>query len=263
MYGYNDYHGIAQKCDAHVRRTNRQGLTKTSKFVEQKQNESDFNSNKSSSDEEELNVIDNLPGGHWIEGDSLAPPCGSEIEAVHTLLDLANLQHDDILYDLGCGDGRVCLEAFSPMYGCGKCVGVEIEEDLVHRFQCLIEEIPDNYFNLKDDYNVFQSESNEVTNEHVEEEPYRQIKAIQADLRDVDLQEATVICLYLLPEAIAMIEEKLIKLLQKSPRLRILCNSWGLRSIKAIKSSDVPGTTTSMFLYTEESLKEISSVTLD
>jgi len=52
----------------------------------------------------------------WMEGDSLAPPCGSAVPVVHAMLEFEGLKRgvdsDDVLYDLGCGDGRVCLEVW-------------------------------------------------------------------------------------------------------------------------------------------------------
>ena len=252
MYGYNDYKGIAHECETAIRKCNSSRSIDDLELFDQNINAQRNNSRNSDSDDDDF--LNSLAGGQWVEGDSLAPPCGSEIEAIHTLLDLANIRHDDVLYDLGCGDGRVCLEAFSPKYKCGKCVGIEIEEDLVERFHSLIEEIPKEYFFLYNKETTDNTHSDEAI--HTSSETLqRHITVLRADLREIDLYEATIICLYLLPEAIALIEDKLISLLKQNPRLRILCNSWGLRSIQPIKTADVPGTTTSMFLYTIQSIK--------
>ena len=238
LYGYNDYNGIRKQCElALMDETSTDG----DKKVHLKEEEYDC-----SVDDEDENFLDQMAGGQWMEGDSLAPPCGSEIEAVHKLLELADIQEDDILYDLGCGDGRVCLEAFGPKFRCGRCVGVEIECDLVERFQCLIDDIPKEYY--------FSSKESSAHFFENKKRPQHEIIALHADLREVDLSEATIICLYLLPEAIALIEEKLVSLLNTSRKVRIICNSWGLRSIIATKAINVENV--SMFLYTHEAVQK-------
>ena len=46
-----------------------------------------------------------LPGSVWMDGDSLAPPCGSEPSVVERIVALAALGPDDVVVDLGCGFG--------------------------------------------------------------------------------------------------------------------------------------------------------------
>lgn len=70
--------------------------------------------------------------GFWLEGDSLAPPCQADLDIVEEILTLANPNDRSILYDLGCGDGRICLRA-SSRYGC-RSLGCEIEENLYKDF---------------------------------------------------------------------------------------------------------------------------------
>uniref|UniRef100_A0A7S3JYL2 Methyltransferase domain-containing protein n=1 Tax=Aureoumbra lagunensis TaxID=44058 RepID=A0A7S3JYL2_9STRA len=47
-------------------------------------------------------------------------------EAVDLALDLLELQSDDVVYDIGCGDGRFVVEA--ALRSGAHCVGIEIEE---------------------------------------------------------------------------------------------------------------------------------------
>jgi cyclopropane fatty-acyl-phospholipid synthase-like methyltransferase len=61
------------------------------------------------------------PLPRWVEGDSLAPFQSCQPETVEAILRLAKVTKDDVLYDLGCGDGRVCIGA-SKQYG-AKAVG--------------------------------------------------------------------------------------------------------------------------------------------
>lgn len=80
-------------------------------------------------DEIELEKEQNPLSNFWMEGDSLAPPCQADMDVVSAILDLAQPSHEDRLYDLGCGDGRIPLEAALKY----KCVstGVEIEDKLI------------------------------------------------------------------------------------------------------------------------------------
>ena len=280
LYGYNDYNGPTTGDQA--------------------------TASLNGSDEEE---DDPLRVAQWIEGDSLAPPCGSSLSIVHSLLDLAfesvmqgndlNNNDEEVLYDLGCGDGRVCLEAYWRYYKTkddGKngnnremqCVGVEIEEDLVVRFRELIEKLPPISPPGEKVDNVIQG--NVKTLNHSPK-----IHAVQGDLLEIltflmdrqkkefkttvgntktnasaelevlpydDLPLPTIITFYLLPDAIRLIEPKLIEMMKLNPFLRIVCNTWGMqnKSIKPVKTVDAidqeTGLSTKLFLYTSDSFSE-------
>lgn len=137
---------------------------------------------------------------YWMEGDSLAPPCQTDINIVRRILEIVQPTKDDILYDLGCGDGRICVEA-SRIYGCQSC-GVEIEQHLIDKFNANIQQ-----FNL-----------------------HHLTKALWMDLLEVDMSSATIIVLYLLPEAIDMIAPKLEAALKRGAKL--LCNTWGPKTLR-------------------------------
>lgn len=77
-----------------------------------------------------------LPGQVWMEGDSLAPPCQSDLEIVDDICGLGCIDADDVFFDLGCGDGRICI-AVAQATG-ARARGVEIEERLVKRFRTRI-----------------------------------------------------------------------------------------------------------------------------
>jgi hypothetical protein len=202
--------------------------------------------------EEEMDDDDDDPlrSGLWMEGDSLAPPCGSSVSLIHSILSFGSVSSEDILYDFGCGDGRVCLEALVER-DCRHCVGVEIEHDLVQKAQSLIANLP------------------KELQQNPEGMP--RIQVLQTDLRDCirsllvkaskdggdsqkdsptqELPMPTIIVLYLLPEAISALEDDLISLLKYA---RIVCNTWGLPSLKETVTIEVPevgGCSTSLFLY--------------
>ena len=51
------------------------------------------------------------------------------LDVVVEMLKLAEVQKDDIVYDLGCGDGRIVILA-SKIYKC-RSVGIDIDESCV------------------------------------------------------------------------------------------------------------------------------------
>ena len=76
---------------------------------------------------------DESPFPVWLEGDSLAPPCQSTNSVVSSILKLAAVGPDDVVYDLGCGDGRICIAAAEQHQA--QAVGVEIEDELCELFE--------------------------------------------------------------------------------------------------------------------------------
>ena len=49
-------------------------------------------------------------------GPKLAPFNPTSTEAIQIALDLLELKDDDVLYDLGCGDGRLLIEVIMNLY---------------------------------------------------------------------------------------------------------------------------------------------------
>jgi hypothetical protein len=240
MYGYSDYTGPDMFRDSFAQAKG--DLTST--YAADCQGSSEIDS-----DDLENNP---LQVGFWMEGDSLAPPCGSGIPTIHSMLEFAAVSVEDVLYDLGCGDGRVCIEAFA-LYKCVS-IGVEIENDLVDRANCLISSLPKSQDMapriLKQDLrNVLQSlvaiskQAGRAKNE---------VSGISP------LPLPTVMMLYLLPDALKEIEDNLIVLLTKLPtEFRIVCNTWGLTSLKPVKTDsfrEESGSVTQALLYTKQSL---------
>jgi SAM-dependent methyltransferase len=162
--------------------------------------------------------------GMWMDGDSLAPPCGAEPTILpHILSLLSPLGSDKTLLDLGCGDGRICLYA-TEHSGC-KSIGVEIEPDVCERFRELI-----------------------TSSKHPD-----RVSCIEGDLRDVDFDVADVIHVYLLPEGLEVIEAKIIAWLLADPLRKVLCNTWGWSKAwggetAVVKVTECNGTP--LFLYT-------------
>ena len=78
LYGYNDYNGPACL------------LSDDQKF-----NARDGHHITNVGDEDEYN--NPLQIGYWLEGDSLSPPCGTSISAIHTVLEYANVTSNNVM----------------------------------------------------------------------------------------------------------------------------------------------------------------------
>jgi cyclopropane fatty-acyl-phospholipid synthase-like methyltransferase len=118
------------------------------------------------------------------------------------MLEMAEIKPGDLVYDLGCGDGRILIAA-AKKYGV-KGVGIEIDPKVV---QLARENIKNNMV------------ENLVT-----------VK--EGDIFESDFSDATVVALYLLPE----LNEKLMpKLKQLKPGSRIVSHSFKMKGAKPEK----------------------------
>ena len=111
--------------------------------------------------------------------DSVYVPTPDDI--VVKMLEVAGVTKEDVIYDPGCGDGRIVITA-AKKYGC-RGVGIELSPKLVR-----------------------DARASAVRN-HVE----RLVRILEEDIYTVDMSEATVVTLYLLPG----MNVKLIPQLQK------------------------------------------------
>lgn len=128
---------------------------------------------------------------------------GTPYDVISILLQMAHIQNDDVLYDLGCGDARILVLA-AQKYSC-RGVGYEIDPE---RVNASIENVKRN---------------------RVED----LVKIVQADIFTLDLSEATVIHLYLLPE----MNKRLLPQLDKmKPGSRVICHNYNLQGIVADKT---------------------------
>jgi len=123
-------------------------------------------------------------------------------EVVDKMLEMAEIKTGDVLYDLGCGDGRIVVTA-AKRYGI-KAVGFDIDPARIR----------ESLANVK---------SNKV-------EHFVTIK--QADIFTLDLREANVVTLYLLPE----LNVKLMpQLAQLKPGSRIVSHDFSMRGAKPVQ----------------------------
>ena len=98
---------------------------------------------------------------------SIAPYLASPMPVVRRMLKLAGVKPGEVVYDLGCGDGRIVITA-AKEFG-AYAVGIEIRRDLALKAMRAVEEA-----GLSD-----------------------RVKIINANFFDVDISDADVVTLYL------------------------------------------------------------------
>lgn len=135
------------------------------------------------------------------------PYVSTKPEVVDAMLKIANVNKDDLIYDLGCGDGRIVIMA-AKEYG-AKGVGVDIDP-------LRIKEANENAIK-------------EGVTDHV--------TFIEQDLFEVDFSKASVVTLYLLPYVNLKLRPLLLEKLK--PGTRIVSNEFDMGDWKPEKQITV------------------------
>ena len=120
---------------------------------------------------------------------SLAPFVPTPQEVVEKMLQVAGVKKDEMVYDLGCGDGRIIITA-AQKFG-ARSTGVELDPELFKKTQERIRELK-----LQD-----------------------RVKIINGNLLDVDLSPANVVTLYLLTDSNTKVKPNLEKYLKAGSRV--------------------------------------------
>jgi ribosomal protein L11 methylase PrmA len=128
---------------------------------------------------------------------------------VEAMLQVANVTKNDMVYDLGCGDGRIPVTAAKKYGARGVCFDIDPQR---------IKEANENVA------------KNNVGN---------LVKVVEGDLFEQDLSGASVITLYLLPSLNVKLMPKLMKELK--PGTRIVSHAFDMGDWKPEKELDVDG----------------------
>jgi len=146
---------------------------------------------------DEGEVIDLFLGSHGrADAVDLAPWVPTPQPVVDRMLELAAVSDNDVLFDIGCGDGRIVITA-ARRYG-ARGVGIDIDKAMIE-----------------------ESERNAAA-AGVE----RQVKFVNMDATKADISEATVVSLYLLPESNALMRPLLEA--QLRPKSRVVCHNYAI-----------------------------------
>ena len=130
-----------------------------------------------------------------------SPDCvyvGTPYDVIDKMLDMGSIRKSDVVYDLGCGDGRIVVAA-AKRFGC-RGVGYDINPQRV------------------------KESLENVRKDRVE----RLVKIEEADIFELDLSKADVIMLYLLPD---MNVQLIPQLEQLKPGARIVCHNYDIEGI--------------------------------
>jgi cyclopropane fatty-acyl-phospholipid synthase-like methyltransferase len=125
-----------------------------------------------------------------------APYFKTAPKVVEAMLKLANVTKDDVVYDLGCGDGRIVIAA-AKKYG-ARGVGIEIDPKLIR-------------------------EANKNARRAGVAD---KVKFIKADLFETDFSKATVVTLYLMTHVNLKLRPILLR--QLKPGTRIVSHTFAM-----------------------------------
>ena len=135
------------------------------------------------------------------------PYVASKPEVVDAMLRMAQVKKNDLIYDLGCGDGRIVITA-AKKYG-AHGIGVDIDPKRI-----------------------------EEANAHALQEGVTdKVKFIEQDLFEVDFSNASVVTLYLLPYLNLKLRPILLEKLK--PGTRIVSNEFDMGDWKPEKQLEV------------------------
>ena len=145
------------------------------------------------------------------DAESLAPFVPTPMEVVEKILELAEVKKNDVVYDLGCGDGRIVVTA-AEKYG-ARGVGVDYNMERINEAREL---------------------AKEKKVEHL-------VKIIHQDVIKVDFSEATVVTLYLLESSNVLLQPNLQKYLK--PGSRVVSHDfnmpgWTAKKVETVSSNE-------------------------
>lgn len=165
---------------------------------------------------------DDNPLPMWFDGEgSLAPYQHCTLETALACLNMADVTKNDVVYDIGCGDGRICVIA-SKLFGC-RSVG--IEKFYFEKCQATHEKLT----NIK--------ELVEFRNE---------------DALECNLDDCTVSLAFLLPDGLEAIKPRIEEILRRGGRHVSLL--WEMKGWKPVKTCQTPNGIQTLYLYTKDSL---------
>jgi SAM-dependent methyltransferase len=146
-----------------------------------------------------------LPAEQWNQYD--VPYVSTPYLVVEEMLRIAKVSKDDILYDLGCGDGRIVITA-AKKFGC-RGVGIDL-----------------------DPQRIKESRENAI-----KEKVENKVTFIQQDFFETDISEATVVTLYLLSSVNLKLRPKLLQDLK--PGTRIVSHDFSMGEWEADMEKEV------------------------
>lgn len=158
--------------------------------------------------------------GQIPEQDSLAPYVPTPQDVVEKMLEIAQVTSKDLVYDLGCGDGRIVITA-AKKYG-AHGVGVDINPQRIKESQ---------------------ENAKRAGVENL-------VKFVLQDAMTVDVSPATVVTLYLLPDSNRKLRGNLTRELK--PGARIVSHAFDMDDWEPLRTehfTDAGGMTRTIYLW--------------
>jgi hypothetical protein len=141
----------------------------------------------------------------------LAPFNPSCSQAQEHALEMMKLTGDDVLFDLGCGDGRILIKAASNLPGL-RCVGIELDAKYVDRGKKMLQESA-----------LDVSERVDMRVGSVLDSQVQNGGALSLE------EDATAIFLYILPKGMVRLQPYLEELMRRRGEIRIAAYMFSLR----------------------------------
>ena len=168
-------------------------------------------------------LIDLFLGSHGrADAVDLAPYVPTPSVVVDRMLEMARVTGQDVLYDIGCGDGRIVITAARKFGTAG--VGIDIDRAMVDR-------------------SVATARAAGLDG---------RVKFVCMDATKADVSPATVVTLYLLPESNALLRPLLEKQLRPGTRVvshNYMIGGWENKQTDEAVLKDESGTDHHIFLY--------------
>jgi SAM-dependent methyltransferase len=133
----------------------------------------------------------------------------TDLAVVHAMLEAANVKPGDVVYDLGCGDGRIVIAA-ARRFG-ARGVGVDLDPERIReaRMNAALARVGDR------------------------------VTFVEQDLFATDVRPATVVALYLSPEVNLRVRAKLLRELR--PGTRVVSHQFDMGDWLPERTIEVPG----------------------
>jgi len=160
-----------------------------------------------------------LSAQRFSDPDTLAPAYPSPQTVVDRMLTLAQVQPGEMVYDLGCGDGRIVISAAKQFKA--RAVGIEIRRDIYERTAAKVAAL-----GLND-----------------------QVRIVHGNALRYDLSPADVVTLYLLTSSNERLKPALLKYLK--PSARVVSHDFEIKGWKpvSVQKMMVGGRAHMIYLY--------------
>jgi len=166
-------------------------------------------------------------------GNRLGPYHAMPQHVIDGILNLADVSSEDVLYDMGCGDGRLLIEA-AKQRRVRQAVGIELNPTLAqlaqHNIQSFTSSIP-----------------------HTQQPPSH-LSIQHSDARTADISPATLITLYLSHRGNRQLRPLLTSQLLRQPKCRVASFCFDMEGWTPIRQSRVSGIP--LFLYNQHSISD-------